>query len=312
MDTGKSLSSRPILITGSHRSGTTWVGNCIAASKDVQYIQEPFNIEHNPLGYKNPFRHWFQHVNELNEKEFAVELDKLILRKPEVSDYIYKNSSIKSNMKAFLSYLNAKKSQYDTKRPLLKDPIAFFSAEWINSRYNSQNVIVIRHPAAFISSLKLKNWQFDFTDFFDQPSLMNTYLSNFETEISEAATNTDLDIIDRGILLWNCIHYTILGYQKKYPNWLYITHEQVSLSPVIEFEKIYSRLGLKFTEKCKKVIESSSGQHNPKEQSKNNEFVRNSAENIYNWKSRLSEHDIARIETGTSQIASYFYDKSQW
>ncbi|WP_334049576.1 sulfotransferase [Alteromonas gracilis] len=312
MDTGKKLNSRPILITGSHRSGTTWVGNCIAASKDVLYIQEPFNIEHTPLGYKNPFRNWFQHINELNENEFATELDKLILKKPEISDYIYKNKGFKSNTKALLGYLKAKGKQLTNARPLLKDPIAFFSAEWINSRYQSQNIVVIRHPAAFISSLKLKNWQFDFNDFCNQPSLMNRYLSTFESEIIESAKNNNLDIIDIGILLWNCIHHTILSYQDKYPNWIYITHEQLSTSPVQEFEKIYDRLELEFTKKCQNTIKLSSGQHNPKEQIENNEFVRNSAENIYNWKSRLSKDEIARIKVGTGKIASFFYDKSQW
>lgn len=312
MDTEKNLDSRPILVTGSHRSGTTWVGNCIAASKAVKYIQEPFNIEHNPLGYKNPFRRWFQHVNELNEKEFAAELDKLILGKPEVSDYISKHNSFKSNMKALLSYLSAKKNRYDTKRPLLKDPIAFFSAEWIHSRYNSQNVVVIRHPAAFISSLKLKNWQFNFNDFYNQKSLMSTYLPKFEAEIRKAAINTNLDIIDKGILLWNCIHHTVLGYQKEFPDWLYITHEQLSHSPTQEFEKIYDQLGLEYTRKCKEAIELSSGRHNPKEQNARNEFVRNSAENIFNWKSRLSADEIERIKIGTDKVSSFFYDESQW
>ena len=37
------LGRRPILVTGSHRSGTTWVGKTIALSPSVTYIGEPFN-----------------------------------------------------------------------------------------------------------------------------------------------------------------------------------------------------------------------------------------------------------------------------
>ena len=33
----------PILVTGSHKAGTTWVGEMLAASRRVGYISEPFN-----------------------------------------------------------------------------------------------------------------------------------------------------------------------------------------------------------------------------------------------------------------------------
>ena len=37
--------ARPILVTGSHRSGSTWLGQMIGASDAVGYIHEPFNID---------------------------------------------------------------------------------------------------------------------------------------------------------------------------------------------------------------------------------------------------------------------------
>jgi len=36
---------KPILVTGSHRSGTTWAGKMISACPNVGYIHEPFNID---------------------------------------------------------------------------------------------------------------------------------------------------------------------------------------------------------------------------------------------------------------------------
>ena len=35
--------ARPILVTGSHRSGSTWVGKMIASHPRVAYVEEPFN-----------------------------------------------------------------------------------------------------------------------------------------------------------------------------------------------------------------------------------------------------------------------------
>ena len=38
--------NNPILVTGSHRSGTTWVGKMLAADSDTAYISEPLNVLH--------------------------------------------------------------------------------------------------------------------------------------------------------------------------------------------------------------------------------------------------------------------------
>ena len=40
--------THPILVTGAHRSGTTWVGKMLAADADTGYISEPLNVLHRP------------------------------------------------------------------------------------------------------------------------------------------------------------------------------------------------------------------------------------------------------------------------
>ena len=60
---------RPILVTGSHRSGTGWVGEMLAASPEprVAYIWEPFSPLARPGICPAPFDRWFQYVAEENE-----------------------------------------------------------------------------------------------------------------------------------------------------------------------------------------------------------------------------------------------------
>lgn len=53
----KSLS--PILVTGAHRSGTTWVGKMLAANRRVAYISEPLNVFHRPGVFSAPVSHWY-------------------------------------------------------------------------------------------------------------------------------------------------------------------------------------------------------------------------------------------------------------
>src|SRR5258707_7647151 len=62
--------TRPILVSGSHRSGTTWVGKMIAASPAVGYIHEPFNPLHRPGICTAKFPQWFFYVSEENEAPF--------------------------------------------------------------------------------------------------------------------------------------------------------------------------------------------------------------------------------------------------
>ncbi|NIW45632.1 MAG: sulfotransferase family protein, partial [Gammaproteobacteria bacterium] len=61
---------RPILVTGVHRSGTTWVGKMIAASPQVTYISEPLNMHHRPGVMRAPVDHWYQYICEDNQDEY--------------------------------------------------------------------------------------------------------------------------------------------------------------------------------------------------------------------------------------------------
>ena len=45
LDRARRLSiEAPILVTGAHRSGTTWVGRMLCASGEAHYVSEPFNV----------------------------------------------------------------------------------------------------------------------------------------------------------------------------------------------------------------------------------------------------------------------------
>jgi len=63
---------KPILITGSHRSGTTWVGRMLAEAPSVFYIHEPFSVTDPPSrGICNAeFKHWFTYITPENESYY--------------------------------------------------------------------------------------------------------------------------------------------------------------------------------------------------------------------------------------------------
>ncbi|ORW35541.1 hypothetical protein AWB89_03160 [Mycobacterium paraense] len=196
----------------------------------------------------------------------------------------------------------------------MKDPLAVFSAPWLAHHFDMNVVVMIRHPVAFCSSLKVLNWKFDFNNFVRQPELMReTRLRDFASDIRYYAEN-EQDIILQGALLWNCIYTVINQYRMRYPGWLFLKHEELSMDPVESFRKVYAELGLEFLPNVRTAIEEGSGEQNPSQPVTGDEFSlkRNSKANILNWKTRLSDREILTIKERTSDVSRLFYSDLGW
>ena len=173
-----------------------------------------------------------------------------------------------------------------------------------------QILVVIRHPAAFCSSLKLKGWSFDFNSFLDQPNLMDCYLSEFANDINMYAKKPP-GVVEQAALLWNIFHAVVLQYRSEHGDWLFCRHEDLSKDPVTEFRSVFEFLGLDFDESIELKILESTGAKNPQEQVAGKNLRRDSRKNIFNWKSRLSTDEIAYIRRKTEHLACCFYDNER-
>jgi hypothetical protein len=198
-------------------------------------------------------------------------------------------------------------------RPLLKDPMALMSAEWLASRYQTHTIVLVRHPAAFASSLKRLNWHFPFGDFLGQPRLMEDYLEPFREDIEEFA-RTPPDVVTQAILLWRILHTMILRYRLKHPDWMFVRHEDLSGQPYEEFGKLFRALGLSFSGRAYRTIAEYTNQENPVEVEAGivHQLRRNSLGNIWNWSQRLSREEILRVRRGADDIARHFYSAADW
>lgn len=286
-----------ILITGSHRSGTTWCGHILNISDEIYKIHEPFNISVRP---NSPFKFWFQFLENKsnNESEIKFYLKSL--------NWNYRNGLNEKTGKNFGKLFYLIKSFF-TKKNLYKDPIALASAEWLFKTFNSRNIIMIRHPAAFIASIKQKGWNFDFNNFSDQPELINKHLKKYKKEIFAFSENKNSSIIEEGILLWNCLYTIVSNYQKEYSKeWLFIKHEDLSRDPINNFKKIFDFVDVDLTDKIINEIELTT------QSNKNTDLYRNSEENLKKWKSLLTEEEIELIKIKTKNVWSNFYTHSDW
>jgi hypothetical protein len=298
----------PILITGSPRSGTTWVGKIIAKSPKVHYVHEPFNFEKPTCSCGVKFDSWFFYISKANEAIYLNHI-KHILNSPfnyfNVLNYIKETLVTKR-----LRYLKNIPTSFST-IPLLKDPLAVISSEWLASTFGMKVIVLIRHPAAIASSYKRLNWSHPFSHFLNQPLLMTEHLYPFESQILDFANN-ERDIIDQAALLWKLIYHMVIQFQKSHNNWIFIRHEDLSRDPETGFQRIFNHLNLEFSDKIKQTVTKHSFSNYPIDSDNHFSIVRNSQKAIGQWKINLTLNEIERIRESVEQVSSAFYSEKDW
>ena len=300
--------NNPILVTGAHRSGSTWAGNMISAPPNIAYVNEPFNILYKPGSCRPHFQYWYTYVCEENESSHTKYIEDCLNYKPHMLKKALKYGSFADLPRLTRFQVQCIKARLLNKRPLVKDPLAVFSSEWLAERFNMDVVILIRHPAAFVGSLKVADWPFSFSHILNQPLLIDKHLSKFEVEIKEFAEN-DHDLIDQAILLWNLVYSMVLNFKNKYgDDWIFVRHEDLSRAPLEEYRKIYDKLGISFSDHAEHRI----SRYSYADSKNQDRSTRDSKSNIWNWTTRLTEDEISRIREKTHQVAKNFYQEEDW
>lgn len=260
---------KPILLTGCVQFGTTWAGKIINFAPNVAMLYEPFHPEHHPGMCTAKFPFHFYYINQDETKEYYSVVCNTMSFKYDSRNEIAERNSLKDIGRMLLKHLpyyffhQLKKS-----RPLFKAPYAFFSTEWLFENFESQNIILMRHPAAFVSSLmKYSRWnRHSFANsLINQKQLIANFNLNecyddlcfFAERKKQVGGLTNHEVIlKRAIVLWSIFAKTFLYYQKKYTNWIFIRHEDLSLNPVKEFKELYHKLNIEFTDSVEKKYEN--------------------------------------------------------
>lgn len=300
-----------ILVTGAHRSGTTWVGRMLAANLQTAYISEPLNVLHRRGVYGADVKHWYQYITSENETEYLPAFRELLSFRYHLFAELGSLRSQKDFMRMGRDLLVFMNGKLRGQRPLLKDPFAVFSTPWFAQQLNCKVVITIRHPGGFASSLKRLNWPFDFDDLLNQPMLMRDHL---EADREEMRAIQKDDIVGQSALLWRMIYRSVHATRSLFPDFKIVRHEDLSLDPVAGYAALYETLGLTFDEKVRDTILNSSSSENPTELSKKkvHSVKLDSRANMDNWKKRLTPEEITRIRKLTEDVSHLFYSDNEW
>ncbi len=306
------VTTKPILVSGSHRSGTTWVGKMIASSPTVGYIHEPFNPLHRPGICSATFPQWFKYVTDENEGPYYQPLKRTLAFQFDVGAEVKAIKSAKHVGRMGKNWYNFTVNRVRHTTPLMKDPIAIFSCDWLARRFDMNVIVMIRHPAAFASSLRRLQWGHDFNNITKQPLLLQNHLQPFIDDIEKFARKPQ-DILDQAILLWRMMHHMILHYQQTHQDWIFLRHEDISADPLERFAYLFKQLNLDFSYKVKKTIEVYSNPLNPGELKEGHQIVKlDSKTNIKSWKKKLTESEVTYIRSKVEDISSAFYKDADW
>ncbi len=195
----------------------------------------------------------------------------------------------------------------------MKDPIAFFSAEWLQRTFGMQVVVMVRHPGAFAASLKRLDWRFDFHNLLDQPDLMRDHLDPYRAQI-EAFASQPPDIVDQAGLLWRCIYGTAARLRDGHPEWVFLRHEDLSLRPQDELSRVCAALDVAFDGGVQALLDATTSTSNPTDAPEGTAHIvmRNSAASVDTWRDRLTSAEVSRLRDAVAAEAAAFYPAESW
>ena len=279
----------------------------LSSSGAVGYIHEPFNPRRRPGWTGDRIPYWYLYVCEDNERFYGSVLDAVMAFRYPIRDNLRHVRRPRDVASLSLDLQRSVRYRATRPRPLLKDPLALFSAEWLERRYGAQVVVLIRHPVAFVSSIKRLNWQFRFRSWLAQDYLVRDWLHPYYDDMQRAWAR-EVDIIDQGILMWNVLHHVIDEYRRRHPSWRFVRHEDVSASPEPCFRALYETLDLAWSPRTAERITGHSRASNPSEPSRrrHGSIRRDSRAAIGTWRTRLTDDDVGRVARGTAEIAERF------
>lgn len=300
----------PILVTGMHRSGTSWLGHMLCAGGSFINIEEALSPLNRQTVFRSRVRRWYTYISRENEEDYLTAYrDALGFRPHPLYDIRrMRFGSPRDPFRITRRWASFALGTVQRRRPLLRDPFAVFSIEWFMRRLDCDVVVIIRHPAAVVSSLKRLGYAFDFSDLLQQPLLMKERLEPFRPEMEAALASPD-DVVGQGSLLWKMIYDTVSEYRGAGRALHVVRHEDLSLNPLEEYAHLYQRFQLPFSPKARRRITRSTSELNPKEVSLANPFHTrlDSRSNLSNWRRRLHPDEIQRIRALTAEVAVQYY-----
>lgn len=224
-------SGPPILVTGAHRSGTTWFGSMLAAS-GIWHVHEP------TAPYQALWPEWYTYAPA--ERSNA-RLNTLIA---EVLVGLHRRAL---NMRwAQHPMMPLRWLPQPVHRVLIKDPIASLASESLARAFGMQVLVLFRHPCAFVESVTRLGWPSKnlLRQFKADAALMQDWLQPQAALLDQGLESDDAHIT--AAILHGCLCKVLWGYTQRNQNMRALRFEEAAESPIEFFRELFQWLGLRY------------------------------------------------------------------
>ncbi len=259
---GRALSNT-VLLTGSGRSGTTWLANIIAANPNFRIIFEPFDYRRVPEARGMPLMPYMRPDESYPEWEaYLSQVMKGRIHNP---------------------WVNRMGNRWWARRRLVKTIRANLMLLRIDRMFRTPIVFMTRHPCAVVLSRMRLKWDTHIEEFLAQPRLTEDHLDRYMPQIASSTTE-----VQRQAVMW-CIENLIPLRSLESSGWIFTTYERLFCQPVIESSRILDQLGIRrtwFTNKSIKKIT---------EMTRPDSYLLSGRNPLVEWQEKLETREIDDI-----------------
>ena len=287
----------PIFLTGTHRSGTTWLAKMLAAS-GIWYVHEPFNPNKN---------RWPEMFTYRRPGTRSAEVDALVadilaggfreaLRIPDADE----------------GWMPLRLFGAPFSAMLLKDPLACLLTGYLAKRFGMQPLVLFRHPGGFAASVRHLGWpQAKFLQqILRDEALMADHLEPQRVLLEKYAGEEGLGTIAalHGALnrvLWR---FTQKGIGRP------LSFEELCLDPIANGKRLFVELGLPYDERVhQEHVRLCLGKAQPEQAYSAHAVERNSRAMADAWRAGFDREQMAVLRGVWERFEVPLYDAgSDW
>jgi hypothetical protein len=307
-----STAARPgpdILVTGLHRSGTTFVGDVLRRAGLFQ-IFEPMNRDYGSVLADR----WKPYPDTTTRdgrpyREVADALVRDRIRwKPalQTRDPLARlaGRALGLHRRALAYQLGWLADQVRPRRRLFKDPDLAFFADDLERRHGFQVVVLVRHPCAFYASVKRLGWRFPLDELLEQDALVRRHLAGFAEHLAPRPRS----FAEEAAILWLFVHGVLRDFLAANPRLVLVRHEDLAERPLPVFRSLFERLGLELAPAIEaRIARATAGRRAAARADRAHDLVRDARVLATSWARELERGEIKQIREIVEPVLGTFY-----
>ena len=258
--------NRSILVAGTARSGTTWLGDLIASQIPCRILFEPFNP--NLVPEYRGFR-YFQYMRSGSENPEFRTFARMVF-----------TGEIRNR------WVDRQNERIVSEYRLIKEIRVNLALKWLHDNFPEIPIIfLLRHPCAVVSSRMELGWatDSDIQPFLSQTDLMADYLCDYREFIRNAKTDEE-----KHAIIWSISNLVPL--KQFQPGELKIIYyEHLCTQPELELPEIFTSIGQRYDATAMDKI------NRPSQTTREGSAVVNGKDQISYWTQRLTPLQIDNI-----------------